>query len=69
MSTLDGMIEGTAEEVIAKLAHIPAGQHVRVLVGHPSLTMIARRLQATAAANGMTEAIHDDLLRSLKNDC
>jgi hypothetical protein len=26
-------------------------------------------LQATAAANGMTEAIHEDLLRSLKNDC
>jgi len=54
---------------MAKLAHVPAGERVRVMVGRPSLTVIARRLQATAAANGMTEAMHDDLLRSLKNDC
>jgi hypothetical protein len=63
------MIEGTAQEVIAKLALIPAGEHVRVMVGRPSLSVIARRLQATASANGMTAEIHDDLLRSLKNDC
>lgn len=68
MKTQDGIIEGTAQEVMAKLAHVPAGERVRVMVGRPSLTVIARRLQATAAANGMTEAMHDDLLRSLKND-
>jgi hypothetical protein len=66
MKTQDGIIEGTAREVMAKLAHVPADEHVRVLVGRPSLTMAARRLQATAAANGMTEEIHNDLLRSLK---
>ena len=69
MKTQDGMIEGTAQEVMAKLAHVPADEHVRVMVGRPSLTMVARRLQATAAARGMTEQIHDDLLGSLKNDC
>jgi hypothetical protein len=69
MKTQDGIIEGTVQEVMAKLAHVPAGERVRVMVGRPSLTVIARRLQTTAAANGMTEAIHNDLLRSLKNDC
>ena len=69
MKTPAGVIEGTAQEVMAKLAHVPADEHVRVMVGRPSLAVIARRLQATASANGMTEAIHNDLLRSLKNDC
>lgn len=69
MKTQDGVIEGTAQEVMAKLAHVPAGEHVRVMVGRPSLSVIARRLQATASANGMTEEIHNDLLRSLKNNC
>lgn len=64
----DGVIEGTAREVMAKLAQMPAGERVRVMVGRPSLTVIARRLQATAAANGMTDEIHDDLMRSLTND-
>ena len=54
---------------MAKLAYAPAGERVRVMVGRPSLTVITRRLQATAAANGMSGAIHNDLLRSLKNDC
>jgi hypothetical protein len=49
----------------AKLAHVPAGERVRVMVGRPSLSVIARRLQATAAANGMNAEIHSDLLRSL----
>jgi hypothetical protein len=53
---------------MTKLAHVPANQRVRVMVGRPSLGAIARRLQATASANGMTEEIHDDLLQSLKND-
>ena len=68
MKTADKVIEGTAREVIAQLAQVPPGEHVRVMVGRPSLSVIARRLQATAAANGMTADIHDDLLRSLQND-
>jgi hypothetical protein len=69
MKTQDGVIEGTAQEVMAQLAHVPAGERVRAMVGRPSLSVIARRLQATASANGMTDAVHNDLLRSLKNDC
>lgn len=38
------------------------------MIGRPSLTVVARRMQAAAAARGMTEEIHDDLLESLKND-
>jgi hypothetical protein len=68
MKTREGVFEGTAQEVIAQLAHVPPGQRVRLIVGRPSLTVIAHRLQATAAANGMTAEIHKDLLRSLKND-
>jgi len=64
----DAVIEGTAREVIEKLARIPADEHVRAIVGRPSLSVIARRLQATAAANGMTDEIHDALLSSVKND-
>lgn len=65
----EGFIEGTAQEVMARLTHVPPGQRVRLMVGRPSLSVIARRLQATASANGMTAEIHDDLLKSLKNDC
>ncbi len=68
MKTTDRVIEGTAQEVMAKLAHVPAGERVRAMVGHPSLSVIARRLQAIASANGMSEDIHNDLLRSLQND-
>jgi hypothetical protein len=68
MKTQDRVIEGTAREVMAKLAHVPANERVRVMVGRPSLSVIARRLQATASTNGVTEEIHDDLLRSLKNN-
>jgi len=68
MTTRDRVIEGTAQEVMAQLADVPAGERVRVMVGRPSLSVIARRLQATAAANGMTETVHNDLLRSLTND-
>jgi hypothetical protein len=69
MKAQDGIIERAAREVMAKLARVPAGERVRVMVGRPSLTVIARRLQATAAANGMNAEIQSDLLKSLKNDC
>jgi len=68
MPTRASVIEGTAREVMAKLADVPADERVRAIIGRPGLTVIARRLQATAAANGMTEEIHDELLRSLNND-
>ena len=64
----NGVIEGTAREVMAKLAHMPADIRVRAMIGRPSLNVIARRLQATAAANGMTDALHDELMESLKSD-
>jgi hypothetical protein len=61
-------IEGTACEVIAKLAKVPADGHVRAMVSRPRLSPIARRLQSTALASGMTNEVHDDLWQSLKND-
>ena len=62
------IIEGTAKDIMARLAHMPGNEHVRLMIGHPSLSTIARKLQATAVSNGMTAAIHDDFLRSLKSD-
>lgn len=62
------IIDGTASEVIRKLADVPPDQRVRAIVGRPSLTVIARRSQATAALNGMTDEIHDELIGSLTDD-
>lgn len=62
------VIEGTARQVIAKLADMPPDERVRVMIGRPGLGVIARRLPAIATANGMTDEIHDDLLGSLRND-
>jgi hypothetical protein len=66
MKSDSGVIEGTAQEVMAELARVPANQPVRAFVGHPSLTIIARQMQAVAAANGMTDDVHAELMRSLK---
>jgi hypothetical protein len=68
MEPYDAVIQGTAQQVMAALAHVPPGERVSAMVGRPSLTLIARRLQATAAANGMTEDVHDELLESLKQE-
>jgi len=68
MAAYGGVIEGTAQEVMAQLAAVPPGERVRLMVGRPSLSVIAHRLHATAAANGMTAEIHDELLKSLKTD-
>jgi len=65
MKSQDRFVQGTVREVMARLAHVPADERVRVMVGRPGLRVIARRLQATAEANGMTDEIHEDLLRSL----
>ena len=69
MQLQGGVIEAAARKVVAKLALMPAGEQVRVIVVRSGLSVIARRLQATASANGMTGEIHGDLLRSLKSDC
>jgi hypothetical protein len=62
-----GVIEGSAQEIMARLAELPPGERVRLMIGRPSLSIIARELQATAASNGMTDEIHDELLKSLKH--
>ena len=67
MAMQGSVIEGTVKDIIAQLAQMPPGEHVRAIVGRPSLTPIARRLQAVAAANGMTDAIHDELLATMKH--
>jgi len=68
MKPYNDVIQGTAQQVMAELAYVPPGEHVRVIIGRPSLSLIARRLQATAAANGMTDDAHDELLKSLKQE-
>ncbi len=40
----------------------------RLMVGRPSLSIIARKLQKESAARGMTDGEHDALMASLKND-
>jgi hypothetical protein len=41
---------------------------VRLIVGRPSLSIIARKLQSESASRGMTDAQHDALIASLKNE-
>ena len=62
-----GFLEGTAKQVMSELARMPADTVVRLMVGRPSLSTIARRLQREAEIQGMTEKIHDDLMASVKN--
>ena len=62
------VIQGTAKEIKAALEQIPDNEVVRLMVGRPSLSLIARRLQNEAATNGMTDALHDELIASLKED-
>jgi hypothetical protein len=38
------------------------------MLGRPSLSIIARKLQHEAATLGMTDAEHDALMTSLKDD-
>ena len=68
MATQPGVIEGTAKEIQAALAKMPEDVVVRLMVGRPSLSIIARKLQSEAAARGMTEAQHDELMASMKDD-
>lgn len=62
------VIEGTAKEIKAALEQIPDDEVVRLMVGRPSFSVIARKLQTEAATNGMTDALHDELIASLKED-
>jgi hypothetical protein len=68
MTMQPGVFEGTAKEIKAALAGLPDDAVVRLMVGRPSLSIIARKLQSEAAARGMTDAQHDVLMSSLKND-
>ena len=63
-----GIIEGTAKEIKAALAGMPDDAVVRLMVGRPSLSITARKLQSEAAARGMTDAQHDALMASWKNE-
>ena len=68
MAMQPGVIEGTAKQIKAALAGMPDDAPVRLMVGRPSLSIIARKLQSDSAARGMTDAKHDALMASLKND-
>ena len=68
MAIQSRVIEGTAKEIKAALARMPDDAPVRLMVGRPSLSIIARKLQNEAAARGITDAQHDALMASLKND-
>lgn len=67
MATQAGVIEGTAKQIRATLAEMPDNEVIRLMVGRPSLSFIAQKLQSEAAANGMTDAQHDALMASLKD--
>jgi hypothetical protein len=68
MEAQAGVIAGTAKQIKAALAGMPDDAVVRLMVGRPSLSIIARQLHSEAAARGMTSAHHDALMASLKND-
>ncbi|GBE74235.1 hypothetical protein myaer87_14620 [Microcystis aeruginosa NIES-87] len=68
MTTQAKVIQGTAREIREALALIPDDEIVRLMVGCPSLSIIARKLQHEAATLGMTAAEHDALMESLKDD-
>jgi hypothetical protein len=65
---IPGIIEGTAKEIKAALAAMPEDAVVRLVVGRPSLSIIARKLQSESPNHGMTDAQHDALMASLKNE-
>ncbi len=68
MTIQAGVIQGTAKQIKAALDEMPDDEIVPLMVGRPSLSVIARKLQNEAATRGMTDAQHDELMASLKND-
>ncbi len=68
MTIQAGVIQGTAKEIKAYLEQIPDDEVVRLMVGRPSLSVIARKLQKEAATLGMTDALYDEFIASLKED-
>jgi hypothetical protein len=68
MTTQATIIQGTAKEIREALALMPDDEMVRLVVGRPSLSIIAIKLQREAATLGMTDAEHDALMASLKHD-
>jgi|GEM_PF-5815913 len=67
MTIQAGVIQGTAKQIKAALDEMPDDEIVRLMVGRPSLSVIARKLQNEAATRGMTDAQHDELMASLKS--
>jgi hypothetical protein len=65
MAIQSGVIEGIAKEIKAALVGLPDDAVVRLMVGRPSLSIIARKLQSESAARGMTDTEHDALTASL----
>jgi arginine repressor len=68
MTIQAGVIQGTAKEIRAALDAMSDDEVVRLMVGRPSLSVIARKLQNEVAKRGMTDAQYDELMASLKND-
>jgi hypothetical protein len=68
MATQATVFQGTAKKIREALALMPDDEVVRLMVGRPSLFIIARKLQREAATFGMTDAEHDALMASLKKD-
>ena len=68
MAIQSRVIEGTAKEIKAALAGMPEDVVVRLMVGRPSLSIIARRLQSEAASRGMTDTEYDALMASFKKE-
>jgi hypothetical protein len=62
------IIKGTAKQIREKLQRVPDEAIVRLMIGRPSLSAVARKMQEKALANGMTDTIHDELMASLKTD-
>ncbi|ELR99833.1 hypothetical protein [Gloeocapsa sp. PCC 73106] len=66
MTIQTGVIQGTAKQIKAVLEEIPDNEVVCLMIGRPSLSVIARKLQNEAATRGMTDPQHDELMASLK---
>lgn len=59
------VFEGYAAEIISKLSNAASHRSVGEAGDRPSLSIVARRLHVAAAANGMTEHVHDVLISTL----
>jgi arginine repressor len=68
MTMQAGVIQGTAKQIRAALDAMSDDEIVRFIVGRPSLSVIARKLQNEVATRGITDAQYNELMASLKTD-